>query len=114
MDADLLPYKKALMDNTSLFDALYEHWKAGVHPRILPIQLPLPQHPESTNIDYANILQRFTQQFRFELADIQYLGHLRSPEGLPRYPESFINYLQRIKFKFEQTTQPPYIKQLYT
>lgn len=114
MDADLLPFKKALLNNLSHLDALHQHWDSGDFRHTSKIELRYLPKAGPYLPDYLATLQRFVRQFRFELPDIQYLGNLRSAAGQPRFPESFINYLQRMPFEFEWTVPHPDIETVHS
>jgi nicotinic acid phosphoribosyltransferase len=102
MDASFLPHKTAILENLPHLDALNLRWQEGFpgQPELLELSGQLSQLTRA-----LPQLQAFAQQFRLEPADIQYLGGLQTSQGRNRYPESFINYLQRQSFSFEWVLQ---------
>ena len=79
----------------------YGYWREGLHERESVFHLFYRQPPFDghyalfSGLDTALAL---LENFRFDVDDAQYLGSLRDNNGEALFPESFINYLQRLRF----------------
>lgn len=79
----------------------YGYWRAGMHQRKTVFHLFYRRAPFGGRYAIAAGLEPaidYIQRLSFSVSDIQYLGSLRGADGLALFNESFLNYLQRLKF----------------
>lgn len=92
---------------TGLHTDLYQltmanaYWQSGLYRRRACFYLFYRKPPFGGEYVVASGLAAaidFIRNFRFSVEDIQYLAGLRGTAGRPLFDESFLNYLQRMKF----------------
>jgi nicotinate phosphoribosyltransferase len=82
----------------------YGYWQQQIHERRAVFQLTFREHPFGGNFTVAAglaLVTDYLQQLRFGVAEIQYLGSLRGADGQLLFKESFLHYLQRLRFTGE-------------
>ena len=88
---------------TDLYELTMAHgyWKKGWYNRRAVFHLSFRKQPFAGDFSMAcglDLAVAFLQNWRFDPADIQYLGSLRDANGFSLLEEGFLNYLQRTKF----------------
>lgn len=79
----------------------YGYWKQQIHDRPAVFHLYFRKAPFQNHYAISAGLALaidFLNQFRFTAEDVHYLGSIKGPDGKVLFPESFLNYLQRLKF----------------
>ena len=79
----------------------YGYWKSEMYDRQSAFHLFYRKPPFEGNYIVAaglELVADWLQQFTFSTSDIQYLGSLKNSSGSTLFDESFLNFLQRIKF----------------
>lgn len=87
----------------------YGFWKSGLSDRPAVFNLfyrknPF-KHPYAISAGLALAVE-VLEEFRFSVNDIQYLGGVKGSDGKPLFPESFLNYLQRMPFQLDIDAVP--------
>lgn len=98
-----------------LFTDLYEltmaygYWKNGLAERNAVFHLFYRKNPFDHPYALAGGLDLaidLIRNYRFSVDDIQYLGALKAADGKSLFNESFLNYLQRMKFRCTVSAVP--------
>lgn len=79
----------------------YGYWKSGLHERKSVFHLFFRKHPFKGNFTVAAglaLVADYLQGLQFSVAEIQYLGSLKGADGRALFSETFLHYLQRLKF----------------
>lgn len=79
----------------------YGYWKQSLHQRKAVFHLFFRRHPFGGNYTMAAglaLAADFLQHFRYSAEEVQYLGRLKGADGKPLFEESFLHYLQRLRF----------------
>jgi len=104
-------YGKQLGLMTDLYQLTmaYGYWKSGLYNRRAVFHLFYRKPPFDG--DYAitaglELAADFLQHYSFSTSDIQYLGSLKGARGQRLFDESFLNYLQRMKFSCSIAAMP--------
>lgn len=87
----------------------YGYWKNGLAERNAVFHLFFRKNPFGNPYALAaglDLVIDLIQNFRFSVDDIQYLGSLKAANGKPLFDESFLNYLQRMKFSCSISAVP--------
>jgi len=79
----------------------YGYWKTGIAERPAVFHLFYRKNPFGNPYTIAcglELAAQWLSQFRFTADDVQYLGSLKGADGKNLFDESFLNYLQRMRF----------------
>jgi nicotinate phosphoribosyltransferase len=79
----------------------YGYWKQEIHEQQATFHLFFRRHPFKGNFTIAAglaLVADFLQHFSYSVNDVQYLGSIKGADGQPLFSESFLHYLQRLKF----------------
>lgn len=79
----------------------YGYWREQVHERRAVFHVSFRNHPFKGDFTIAAglaLVADYLQQFSFSAADVQYLGTLKGGDGRALFNETFLHYLQRLRF----------------
>ncbi|MEM9931371.1 MAG: nicotinate phosphoribosyltransferase, partial [Bacteroidota bacterium] len=79
----------------------YGYWKNGIHERPANFHLFFRNHPFKGHFTVAAGLALavdYLQSLAFSVSEVQYLGGLKGADGKALFEESFLHYLQRLRF----------------
>lgn len=79
----------------------YGYWKRDIHEQKVCFHLFFRQHPFKGNYTIAAglaLVADYLQHFSYGVNEVQYLGSLKGADGQALFSESFLHYLQRLKF----------------
>ncbi|QDV68428.1 Nicotinate phosphoribosyltransferase pncB2 [Rosistilla carotiformis] len=96
-------YRPSLAMLTDLYQLTmaYGYWKHGLAEREAAFHLFFRNHPFDGGYSIACGLQtaiEYLENFRFEAADLAYLGALRGADAEPLFDDGFLEYLGDLKF----------------
>ena len=87
----------------------YGFWKKGLSERESVFHLFYRKPPFQNGYVLAAglaLVVDYLQRFRFDAGDVAYLGRLTGSDGAPLFSESFLNYLQRLRFSCDLDAFP--------
>ena len=87
----------------------YGYWKTGIAERPAVFHLFYRKNPFGNPYAIACGLERaisWLNTLRFSAGDVQYLGSLKGADGKALFDESFLNYLQRLRFSCDLDAIP--------
>ncbi|MEM1216219.1 MAG: nicotinate phosphoribosyltransferase [Bacteroidota bacterium] len=79
----------------------YGYWKQQRHEQLATFHLYFRRHPFGGTYTVAAglaLVADYLQNFGFSAAEVQYLGSLKGADGKRLFSETFLHYLQRLKF----------------
>lgn len=79
----------------------YGYWKQQIHNRKAVFHLFFRQHPFKGTFTVAAglaLVADYLQELQFTAADVQYLGSLKGADGRALFSETFLHFLQRLRF----------------
>ena len=96
-------YTQSLMLLTDFYQLTmaYGYWKEGIDQRESVFHLFFRRTPFQGGFTIAAGLEQvihFLQNFKFDLSDLTYLGTLQGTDGLPIFPDEFLEYLSKLRF----------------
>jgi len=77
------------------------YWQLGMHERKAVFHQIFRKNPFHGNYALAAGLAsvvEFLENWHFSRAELDYLGSLQTPEGRPRFPRAFLDYLAALRF----------------
>ena len=90
-----------LMTDLYQLTMAYGYWKNNLHERPAVFNLFYRKNPFKGHYAIAcglELIIDYLQNFQYSVDEIQYLGSLKGADGKALFSESFLNYLQRMKF----------------
>jgi len=79
----------------------YGYWQQAIHERKAVFHLIFREHPFGGNFTVAAglaLVADYLRQLHFSAEEVQYLGSLHGGDGRALFSESFLHYLQRLRF----------------
>jgi nicotinate phosphoribosyltransferase len=104
-------YRPSLALLTDLYQLTmtYAHWKSGTHGKRAVFNLFFRQHPFKGGFTLACGLHRaldLLEGFRFDEADLRYLGELAGSDGQPLFEPAFLDYLAGLRLSCDVEAVP--------
>ncbi|NQT17303.1 MAG: nicotinate phosphoribosyltransferase [Planctomycetes bacterium] len=99
----------------ALLTDLYEltmacgYWKAGIHQRRAAFHLLFRENPFGGGFTLACGLEtavEYLQRFRFDQADLAYLGTVEGGDGRPIFAPEFLDFLRELRFTCDVDAVP--------
>jgi nicotinate phosphoribosyltransferase len=96
-------YKSNLVLLTDFYQLTmaYAYWKSGKGEQEAVFNLFFRKHPFQGGFTLAaglDYVVDFCNNFKFEKADLEYLGNMENKDGSPVFEAAFLKYLQNLKF----------------
>ncbi|MEM9922115.1 MAG: nicotinate phosphoribosyltransferase, partial [Bacteroidota bacterium] len=106
---ELYRHKLTLLTDLYQLTMAYGYWKSGLYDRSAIFHLYYRKQPFGGPLAISCGLQpaiEYLQQLSFSTEDIHYLGRLKGADGQALFDESFLNYLQRFRFRCDVDAIP--------
>ena len=98
---DLYQCSLVLLTDFYQLTMAYAYWKSGKGDQEAVFNLFFRKHPFQGGFTLAAGLDYvidFCRNFKFEKADLEYLGDMKNKDGSPVFEAAFLDYLQKLEF----------------
>lgn len=98
---DLYQSSLVLLTDFYQLTMAYAYWKSGKGDQEAVFNLFFRKHPFQGGFTVAAGLDYvidFCRNFKFEKADLEYLGDMKNKDGSPVFESAFLEYLQKLEF----------------
>lgn len=98
---DLYQSNLVLLTDFYQLTMAYAYWKSGKGEQEAVFNLFFRKHPFQGGFTLAaglDYVVDFCNNFKFEKADLEYLGNMENKDGSPVFEAAFLEYLQNLKF----------------
>lgn len=104
-------YRPSLALLTDLYELTMAcgYWKSGIHQRRAAFHLLFRENPFGGGFTLACGLQtavEYLQRFRFDQADLAYLGTVKGGDGRPIFAPEFLDFLRELHFTCDVDAVP--------
>ncbi len=98
---DLYQSSLTLLTDFYQLTMAYAYWKSGKAEQVAVFNLFFRKHPFQGGFTMAaglDYVVDYCKNFKFEKADLNYLGEMTSKDGAPLFEQGFLDYLENLKF----------------